>query len=147
MRRILAVLAIVLVLQVLITSFSHAASPSPGSRYYQVRAGDTLFSIGRLYNVAPYAIASANGLSNPNLIYVGQWLWIPWGPPYPGYWWPQPSGWWGCTYVVQYRDTLYSIARRYGVSVWSLTQYNCISNPNYIWAGQRLIVPCYWNPQ
>jgi len=152
MRRILAVLAIVLVVQVLIPSVSHAAPPPAGCGYYQVRAGDTLFAIGRLYNVSPYAIASANSLSNPDLIYVGQSLRIPSGPPYPSY----PSGWpgpcpapgpcWECTYVVQYGDTLYAIARRYGVPTLSLAQYNSIANPNYIWVGQRLIVPCYWDP-
>lgn len=149
MRRILAVLAIVVVLQLLIASVSGAAPPPPGWRYYRVCAGDTLFAIGRRYNVSPHAIATVNNLWNPNLIYVGQWLRIPWGPPYAGYWWgppgpgypPAPS--WGCTYVVRCGDTLYSIARSCGVPMLSLAHYNGIADPNYIWVGQRLAVPCY----
>ena len=39
-----------------------AAPPAWGTaRYHVVRAGETLFSIGRRYGVNPWAIASANG--------------------------------------------------------------------------------------
>ncbi len=44
-------------------------------------------------------------------------------------------------YVVRTGDTLYSIARRFGVSVQLLAQVNNIANPRYIWVGQRLIIP------
>ncbi|NOL49643.1 peptidoglycan DD-metalloendopeptidase family protein [Pelistega europaea] len=44
------------------------------------------------------------------------------------------------TYVVQRGDTLYSIARRYGVSVKSLLSMNNISNPSQIEVGQRIRV-------
>jgi LysM repeat protein len=53
---------------------------TPGALvYHTVRYGETLFSIGRLYGVNPYAIARANGLANPNRIYAGQMLLIPQG--------------------------------------------------------------------
>lgn len=51
-----------------------------------------------------------------------------------------PSG--ACTYVVQWGDTLYSIARRYNTTVSVLASMNGITNPNYIRAGQVLYVPC-----
>jgi LysM repeat protein len=44
-------------------------------------------------------------------------------------------------YVVQRGDTLYSIARRFGVSVEALIHLNNIARPSFIWAGQRLIIP------
>ncbi len=44
---------------------------------YCVRPCDTLFAIGRRFGVSPWAIASLNGLSNPNYIRVGQCLLIP----------------------------------------------------------------------
>ncbi|HID61554.1 MAG TPA: LysM peptidoglycan-binding domain-containing protein [Anaerolineae bacterium] len=56
-----------------------AAPPAYGPIYHCVRYGETLSSIGRLYGVNPYAIARANGLANPNYIYVGQVLLIPTG--------------------------------------------------------------------
>jgi len=151
MRKILAVLTILLVFQLVVASVSYAAPPPAGSFYHQVRRGETLFSIGRLYNVSPYAIASTNGLWNPNVIYAGQCLWIPPGPPYPGCApAPCPSypcpGRWSCTYVVQRGDNLYRIALRYGVSMWDVARYNGILNLGYIWVGQRLYVPCYCDP-
>jgi hypothetical protein len=68
-----------------------AAPQAAAARYHWVRHGETLFSIGRLYGVSAWAIASANHLSNPNRIYVGQCLYIP----------PRPVcyySWCGCTY-------------------------------------------------
>jgi LysM repeat protein len=44
---------------------------------YVVKTGDTVFSIGREYEVSPYDIAYANYLYNWNYIYVGQYLCIP----------------------------------------------------------------------
>jgi LysM repeat protein len=47
----------------------------------------------------------------------------------------------GSFYVVQGGDTLYSIACRYGVSVWQLASYNNIRNPNRIYVGQVIHIP------
>lgn len=44
---------------------------------YTVQAGDTMFAIGRSFNVDVWSIARANGILNLNLIYVGQSLIIP----------------------------------------------------------------------
>jgi LysM repeat protein len=56
--------------------------PSGGSacgNVYTVQRGDTLFQIALKCRVSTFAIASANGLINLNLIYVGQRLTIPGG--------------------------------------------------------------------
>lgn len=47
----------------------------------------------------------------------------------------------GGTHVVQRGETLSQIARRYGVSMAALAQANGISNPNFIYSGQRLTIP------
>ena len=44
---------------------------------YIVRKGDTLSAIARSYNTTVDAIASANGMRNPNYLQVGQVLQIP----------------------------------------------------------------------
>lgn len=44
-------------------------------------------------------------------------------------------------YTVQRGDTLYSIARRYGVTVTAIAQANGILNPAYIRVGQVLLIP------
>jgi hypothetical protein len=53
-----------------------------GSFTYIVHPGDTVYCLARRFGVSPQAIASANGLSNPNVIWVGQVLVIPQPFPY-----------------------------------------------------------------
>ncbi len=56
-------------------------SPSSESfPVYTVQPGDNIFRIAIRYNTTVYAIAQANGIPNPNLIFTGQNLVIP----YPG---------------------------------------------------------------
>jgi LysM repeat protein len=105
--------------------------------WHTVSRGDTLFSIGRTYNVNPWSIASANSLPNPNRIYVGQQLYIPAGPPY-----PQPRSC-GSYYTVQRGDTLFRIGRMFGLDAWRIAAANGIYNLNRIWVGQRLFIPCH----
>jgi len=49
----------------------------------------------------------------------------------------------GCPrpYVVQWGDTLYAIAQRFGTTVQTLARLNAIPNPNLIYAGQTLCLP------
>jgi LysM repeat protein len=44
-------------------------------------------------------------------------------------------------HVVQAGETLYSIASRYGVTVEAIMAANDLANPNYIYVGQRLVIP------
>jgi LysM repeat protein len=127
----------VLALSMMVVTPVAAAPAAHAPTWHWVVRGETLFSIGRLYNVSPWAIASANRLANPNRIYVGQRLYIPAGQPY------YPPGRCGSTYTVRRGDTLFRIGRAYGVSAWSIARANRIYNMNYIWAGQRLFIPCH----
>jgi LysM repeat protein len=52
-----------------------AAGPTP--TLYIVRAGDTLGSIAQSYDVTVDAIMAANGMTDPNVLFVGQTLLIP----------------------------------------------------------------------
>jgi LysM repeat protein len=51
------------------------------------------------------------------------------------------------THIVQPGQTLFSIARWYGVDVWALARANNIVNPNRIYVGQRLVIPAKSAPQ
>lgn len=51
--------------------------PSPTRIVYIVRSGDTVYSIGRTFGVSPDAIVTANGMTDPNQLSVGQKLIIP----------------------------------------------------------------------
>lgn len=112
--------------------------PAGVTTRYTVQPGDTLYSIARRFGVSIWQLATTNNIANLNLIYVGQVLIIPAGGVQPG---PGPQPPTPTRYTVQPGDTLYSIARRFGVSVWRLASYNGIVNPNYIYVGQVLIIP------
>jgi LysM repeat protein len=47
----------------------------------------------------------------------------------------------GIIHVVQAGETLYSIARRYGVDVQAIARANGLVNTNLIYVGQRLLIP------
>jgi LysM repeat protein len=65
--------------------------PGQGSTYTVVR-GDTLGNIARRFGTTVQAIAQANGITNINLIFVGQRLNIPGGSCVPGTSTPPPGG-------------------------------------------------------
>ena len=55
-----------------------AASPTPsGPLLYTVQEGDTLGAIARTYGVSIEDLMAANGITDPNLLHVGQTLTIP----------------------------------------------------------------------
>jgi LysM repeat protein len=118
-----------------------AAASSSGPTVHTVQSGERLFSIARLYNVNPYAIAQLNGISAPYLIYPGQKLKIPGtGPsatPVPNQT-PVPGG---STYTVQPGDNLFRIALKFGKSMQAIAAANNISNYNFIYVGQVLKIP------
>ena len=142
MRKLVIVLLVVALL-------APAARPASADTTYIVQRGDTLFSIAVRFGVSVAALTAANGISNPNLIFVGQALTIPGPggggnppPPPPP---PPPSG--GGTYTVQPGDTLNLIAARLGVSVAALISANGIANPNLIFVGQVLTIPGGGGPE
>ena len=51
--------------------------PPPTTKIHIVQSGETLYSIARRYGTTYWAIAMANNLANPNVIYAGQRLVIP----------------------------------------------------------------------
>ena len=151
-QRALAILAVLLVVQLFLVP---AVGASGCPFYYLVRPGDTLTSIAIRFGTTVSAIARANGIINPNCIFAGRCLLIPCPtvvrcpsacqvnpcaslcPTTCRVTCPRVSG---CIHVVQFGETLTGIAARFGTSVFTLMRLNGISNPNCIFAGQRLRV-------
>lgn len=120
---------------------------APGT--YTVQWGDTLTKIALKFGVTTQAIVAANPGLNPNYIVPGQTIVIPapGGPAAPsptaGPGLVQPPSA-GCTptYTVQRGDWIYAIARRFGISVAALLAANSGTNPNILYPGQVLNIPC-----
>lgn len=106
----------------------------PGSNTdgtYTVKSGDTLSGIAAKFGVTVADLQAWNGISNPNLIQVGQVLKVK----------GTSGGNTGVTtYTVKSGDTLSGIAAKFGVTVAQLQEWNGISNPNLIQVGQVLKV-------
>ena len=120
-----------------------AQTNAQGNTVYTVKLGETLFSIGRLYNVNPYSIAAANNIPYPYVIYPGQQLTIPTGgatPPGPTAVPPQPGQ---CRFrhLVRPGENLYRVSLTYGVPMATIAAANGIGNYNLIYAGQTLCIP------
>jgi LysM repeat protein len=47
----------------------------------------------------------------------------------------------GTIYTAKHGDTLYGIARQYGVSVTALAQANGLTTHSWVTVGQRLVIP------
>ncbi len=118
-----------------------SSAPAQGNSYYVVNRGDTLTAIAARYGTTTQALVQANGLASANLIYVGQRLLIPGGGTVPAS--PSsstPSSTTGY-YTVQVGDTVSSIAVRNGVTAWAIVDANRLANANFIYVGQRLVIP------
>jgi len=108
---------------------------------YTVRPGDTLYGIARRFGTNVWFLANVNHIANINLIRSGRHLYVPCGG---GGWYPPPPPPAGCTYRVKYGDSLSMIAVRFHTSTGYLASINHIANPNRIYAGQWLRVPCWF---
>jgi LysM repeat protein len=109
---------------------------------YVVQAGDNLYRIARHFGTTVSAIIELNNITNPNLIYPGQYLKIPaYINPTTTIYEPTGSQVYATQYVVQYGDTLYAIARYYNTTVAAIIQANNLPNSYNIRPGQVLVIP------
>ncbi len=116
--------------EIVTTTSAPVSSTSTGSTY-TVQSGDSLSAIAAKYGTSSATLASLNGISNPNYIYVGQVLKISRAT---------TSYASTSTYTVKYGDNLSTIASKYGTTTANLQALNGISNANYIYVGQTLKV-------
>lgn len=100
--------------------------PSTGYEYYTVKSGDTLYSIGRMYNLSVSELKQINDLVSNNLS-IGQKLIV-----------GQTKS--SSNYVVKKGDTLYSIAKNYNITVDDLKKTNNLKT-NDLFVGMNLIIP------
>lgn len=125
-----------------------------GNQTYTVQSGENLFRIALRFGLTVDQLAAANGITDPTRIYVGQVLIIPTPGSVPSVPAdtttpttdpvavavnPAPADS-ALIHIVQPGQTLASIARQYGVTWQELATWNNVTDPNTIFAGQRLVV-------
>ena len=98
-------------------------------REYAVKKGDTLSGIAEAFGTDSEKLAAENIISDPDIISAGQGLAV-----------PQTDTEGRLEYTVQAGDTLWGIARRYGVSVAYLINFNRLTRPDCLMPGQIILI-------
>lgn len=108
------------------TSNVKPQEPTTTVKTYKVVSGDNLSSIASRFGVTVQDLSSLNNITNANLIYPGQILKV--------------DGVVDSTiyHTVAAGEFLGIIASKYNVTVQSICKLNNISNPDLIYAGQKL---------
>lgn len=106
----------------------------PGYGYHIVQPGDSLPSIARIYNVSEKSLIEWNSLKDPKQVKVCDKIWIIQQAPVNTT--PAPAKGY---HVVQKGETLFSISRKYNVTVTNIRQWNNLTSDE-IQLGQRLAV-------
>lgn len=134
-RKFIPLFAIVVVVAASLVPISQAQAGSlPCGGNVTVMSGDTLRKIADRCYTSVAALQLANGINNPNLIYVGQVLVMP-GALLHGN---------GVTdiYIVNRGDSLKTLAADFNTTIEVLLSLNPgITNPDLIYEGQRLNIP------
>ena len=92
---------------------------------HTVKRGETLGVIAKKYGLTASALATHNGIANPNRVKVGQKLTI-------------PAKTDTITYTIRKGDTLSTIAKKYKTTAAAIAKANGIKNPKTIQPGQKL---------
>lgn len=126
---------------VVASNVSTQSGATAANGYYTVKAGDTLYGISRKFGMSLSQLVSVNGISASSLIVPGQTLRVAGGATTStvvktNATSSRTSG----GYLVQPGDTLYSIARRSGMSLNSLLTLNGLSQSSVIYPGQSLTI-------
>lgn len=135
----------------LFISFVFVASFAFADSSYTVKKGDTLYSISRKYEITVPELRAANNLSETDVLKEGAKLVIPSA---------DISNAAALStshkteesavtssksalsvYVVQKGDTLYGIARKYGIKLPELLSMNNLDNSSTLKVGQKIFVP------
>jgi len=101
--------------------------------YHVLEKGETLYSVARSYGVSPDAIAKANSLDDPSRLRAGKRLLIPVDSP--------TVAVETLKYKVVKGDTLFSIARTYGVGLADLRAANRLTTASLLRVGDTIVVP------
>jgi murein DD-endopeptidase MepM/ murein hydrolase activator NlpD len=119
--------------------------------YHVLQRGETLYSVARSYGVQADALAQANSITDPSKLRVGKRLRIPGAAgsasdPAPDQQTPaqgqdEPTDAAAQRHKVLKGETLFSIAKSYGVGIGDLRTVNKLSPTSLLKAGEVLLIP------
>jgi murein DD-endopeptidase MepM/ murein hydrolase activator NlpD len=132
-----ALCAVVLALAVWLLGPRALLAQTEGAQSYTVAPGDTLFEIAQQFGISLDDLVAFNGITDPNLLEVGQLLLIP-GPNLAEVPAPTPD-----LAVVRagIGDTVAGLAAEYGESPEALSALNNIAPTARLFPGQPLLLP------
>jgi murein DD-endopeptidase MepM/ murein hydrolase activator NlpD len=99
---------------------------------YQIQSGDTLYSIARKYDRSVSELMDYNGIADATELRIGQVIFIPSDS-------PESADYPLDEYEIRAGDTLYSIARRTGMSLAELQAVNNLEDATIL-PGQVILV-------
>jgi len=102
---------------------------------HTVMPGDTLFGLARHFGTTVEAIIAANPGIDPANLRIGQSICIPIRPA------PPFCPPWTTPYTIQAGDTLFSIARRFGIELEDILSTNPGIDPHNLRIGQVICLP------
>ncbi|MBB6459612.1 muramidase family protein [Flammeovirga kamogawensis] len=110
---------------------------------YKVKQGDSLYAIGRKYNVSPAAILTANNLTKNQGLYIGQILKIPTDTISTTEVHEQDKSNLSSTetHTVDKGESLYGISRKYNTTPQAILAENGFPDNTPIYIGQVLKIP------
>ena len=118
--------------QLLIPSKRSGENTTERITLYTVKRGDTVSDLAMKFKTSPQSIKELNGLRSLHYIKPGQKLKIPAASGE-----INSTGKW-ITYIIKKGDTLWDIARKFGVLVESLISWNEVEVASRIKAGDRI---------
>jgi murein DD-endopeptidase MepM/ murein hydrolase activator NlpD len=137
---------VVLVVSAVLASAVFPAKLPAEETVYVIQRGDTIYSLARTYKVKIQDILNLNGIDDPSIIRTGQRIRIPGtsGDVSQGTLSASsvlPQGQTLVDHRVTRGETLYGIARQYGISLQTLLDANNLSENYNLKAGDLLYIP------
>ncbi len=119
------------------------------AQYHILEKGETLYSVARAYGVKPELIAAANSIDDPSKLRAGKKLIIPGDAATAA---DDTAGGGAAaakktTHKVVKGETLYSIAKTFGVGLDALMAANKLAAASVIKAGDTLMIPSGGKPR
>lgn len=104
----------------------------PRQQNYRVRNGDSLWTIGRRFNVSTRQLCAWNGINDKTILKPGKVLRVAGGAV------ASSGGQQKLVYQVRPGDTLWGIGRRYDLKTADIMRWNRLSNSHVLRPGDRL---------